>query len=113
MQRAALTYLKKWLMSSDRKPLVIRGARQVGKTWLVRHFAEINEKTLIEINLEKQPQLADLFNSNDPKKILFNLSAEFHQTLTVENCVLFLDEIQAVPSLFARLRWFAEDLPAL
>lgn len=113
MERRALSYLQKWLISSDRKPLVLRGARQVGKTWLVRHFAEINNKMLIEINFEKRPQLADLFHSNDPKKILFNLSSEFQQAYTAENSILFLDEIQAAPILFARLRWFAEDLPVL
>ncbi len=113
MERRALSYLQKWLISFDRKPLVLRGARQVGKTWLVRHFVKKSNKMLIELNFEKQPQLADLFKSNDPKKILFNLSAEFQQEFTTENSLLFLDEIQAVPILFARLRWFAEELPEL
>lgn len=113
MERRALSYLQKWLISADRKPLVLRGARQVGKTWLVRHFAKTSHKVLIELNFEKQPQLADLFSSNDPKKILFNLSAEFQQEFTTKNSLLFLDEIQAAPMLFSRLRWFSEELPEL
>lgn len=52
MHRTALGFLQKWLTSDNRKPLVIRGARQVGKTWLVRHFAQMQGKKLIEINLE-------------------------------------------------------------
>jgi predicted AAA+ superfamily ATPase len=55
MKRTAYKYLETWLLSPDRKPLVIRGARQVGKTWLVRHFAENSGKQLIELNFEKQP----------------------------------------------------------
>ena len=57
MERKYLTYLKDWLCSESRKPLVIRGARQVGKTWLVRYFCQLQEKRLIELNFEKEPQL--------------------------------------------------------
>lgn len=113
MKRTLLEYLENWLISSDRKPLVIRGARQVGKTWLVRHFAEKSGKKLIELNFERQPSFASLFNSNDPEQILLNLSAISNQKIDPQNCLLFLDEIQASPQLFSKLRWFAEDLPEL
>jgi predicted AAA+ superfamily ATPase len=113
MKRTVLEYLEHWLISSDRKPLVIRGARQVGKTWLVRHFAEKSGKQLIELNFEKQPSYASLFNSNDPERILLNLSTISNQKIDPQNCLLFLDEIQASPQLFSKLRWFAEDLPQL
>ena len=113
MDRSAINYLKNWLISTDRKPLVIRGARQVGKTWLVRHFAQLSGKQLIEINFEKQPSYASLFDSNEPKHILQNLSTLHHETVDPDNCFLFLDEIQTVPALFSKLRWFAEDLPQL
>lgn len=115
MERAVLAHLKNWLFSTDRKPLVIRGARQVGKTWLVRHLAQISGKQLIELNFEKYPSHASLFSSNDPQEIVLNLNTLSHSThtLDLENCLLFLDEIQAVPVLFSKLRWFAEDFPQL
>jgi predicted AAA+ superfamily ATPase len=113
LKRTLLAYLENWLTSSDRKPLVIKGARQVGKTWLVRHLAEKSGKQLIELNFEKQPSYISLFNSNDPEQILLNLSTISNQTINPPNCLLFLDEIQASPQLFSKLRWFAEDLPQL
>lgn len=113
MKRALLTHLETWITSPDRKPLVIRGARQVGKTWLVRQLATDCNKQLIELNFEKQPSLADAFNSNDIQQILFNLSVIHNQTIEPEKTLLFLDEIQATPQLLSKLRWFAEDLPAL
>lgn len=109
----ALSYLQNWLITQDRKPLVLRGARQVGKTWLIRHFAEKCGKQLIEFNFEKQPSHASLFEPNDPQQILLNLSAIFNQKIDTEKCLLFLDEIQAVPELLSKLRWFAEDCPQL
>ncbi len=113
MQRTALGFLQKWLKSDSRKPLVIRGARQVGKTWIVRHFAQMQGKKLIEINLEKQPKLASSFSSNDPALILQRLRADLETAIEPKNCILFLDEIQAAPELFPKLRWFAEDMPEL
>ena len=54
MERAAVKFLQEWLLLEQRKPIVIRGARQVGKTWLVRHFAMAQKKILFEINFEKK-----------------------------------------------------------
>lgn len=113
MHRTALSFLEKWIVSENRKPLVLRGARQVGKTWLVRHFASIQGKKLIEINLEKHPKLAATFSSNEPAVILQRLRADFETSIDPSNCILFIDEIQAAPELFPKLRWFAEDMPEL
>jgi uncharacterized protein len=113
MERTLSTYLNTWLAAKDRKPLVIRGARQVGKTWLVRHFAEISKKQLIELNFEKQPSYASLFSSNDKEQILLNLSSVLGHKIELEKCLLFLDEIQATPHIFSKLRWLAEDLSKL
>ncbi|MBA2368998.1 MAG: ATP-binding protein [Candidatus Protochlamydia sp.] len=113
MRRTAINFLQKWFSSDNRKPLVIRGARQVGKTWLVRHFAKETGKKLIEINLEKYPRLASSFSSNEPGIILKSLSYDFETTIDPSKSILFIDEIQAVPELFAKLRWFAEDMPEL
>jgi uncharacterized protein len=113
MQRKYLSFLDHWLKSEKRKPLVVRGARQVGKTWLVRDFVQKAGKTLVEINLEKKPGWAALFESNEPAQILLNLSSAINLNIDPATCVLFLDEIQAVPELLAKLRWFAEDMPQL
>src|SRR5437762_4411805 len=99
INRQATAYLKDWLNSKDRKPLVIRGARQVGKTWLVRHLAAISGKRLIELNFEKEPSHASLFTPNNPERILLNLSTIAGQKIDPETCLLFLDEIQAIPQL--------------
>ena len=112
MQRVYMTFLTEWLLSDDRRPLVIRGARQVGKTWLVRQLAQSQGRTLIEINLEKSPQMASLFRSNDPNEILLNLTG-ISKSIDIRTNILFLDEIQAAPELLAKLRWFAEDMPEL
>nr|HPI41774.1 AAA family ATPase [Pseudobdellovibrionaceae bacterium] len=61
MKRSNLLYLEKWFLQKDRKPLVLRGARQVGKTHLVRQFAETRKLDLIEINFEFQPEAMSLF----------------------------------------------------
>ena len=113
MKRAALNFLQDWLQSPSRKPLVVRGARQVGKTWLIRYLAEINNKLLIELNFEKNPEYKHYFTSNDPRIVLRYLEAEFQCTIDHKHSILFLDEIQAAPELISKLRWFAEDLPQL
>lgn len=113
MNRFASEELDRWLKNPDRKPLVMRGARQVGKTWLVRDFAKRHGLELIELNLEKYPQYADLFADNSPQKILKNIEAELALRILPESSCLFLDEIQAAPELFSKLRWFREDMPAL
>lgn len=113
MKRASVNFLKSWLLAQDRKPLIIRGARQVGKTWLVRHFAKISNKQLIELNFEREPSYESLFESNDPVKTLENIAAILGEHINPEQSILFLDEIQACPALLAKLRWFAEDMPQL
>ena len=113
MRRTALEFLEEWFKAKHRLPLVIRGARQVGKTWLVRHFAEQKGLRLIELNLERQKSYASFFASNDPKKILLALGSELNEIIDPQKSLLFIDEIQAVPEIFPKLRWFAEDMPEL
>ena len=113
MIRFASAELDNWLAAKRRKPLVIRGARQVGKTWLVRDLAKRHNLKLIELNFERNPALADLFVSNQPKEILKNLESEFETAIDPDSSLLFLDEIQAAPEMFSRLRWFKEDIENL
>jgi predicted AAA+ superfamily ATPase len=91
----------------------MRGARQVGKTWMVRELARLSGKDLIELNFEKRPNWRNFFVSNDPKDILLNLESEFNRSILPEKTLLFLDEIQAMPELLSKLRWFFEDMPQL
>ncbi len=113
MFRKASKYLDEWLELKKRKPLILRGARQVGKTWLVRDMAKRNNLELIELNFEKRPEIAEHFNSNDPVKILTNLESELNCKIILNNSLLFLDEIQAKPELLSVLRWFTEEMPQL
>jgi uncharacterized protein len=113
MFRYALDELKKWLTSTSRNPMVIRGARQVGKTWLVRELAHSCQRDLIEINFELSPEKKALFTENDPKKVLIALELSIGKQIDIHNTLLFLDEIQAFPMMLAKLRWFQELMPAL
>lgn len=113
MKRIALGYLQEWLVGYKRLPLVIRGARQVGKTWLVRELANSMGKKLVELNIERRPEIVAAFAINDPKIILKQLENEFDILIDPETSILFIDEIQAAPELIAKLRWFAEDMPEL
>jgi predicted AAA+ superfamily ATPase len=113
IERTAVRDLEKWFDSKNRNPLIVRGARQVGKTWLIRHFAAIKKKKLIELNFEKNPAHKSLFSSNHPKEILLNLETIFNEKINNHSSLLFLDEIQAAPEMLAKLRWFAEEMPGL
>ncbi|MCH9626616.1 MAG: hypothetical protein S4CHLAM2_02420 [Chlamydiales bacterium] len=113
MKRDRTVFLTNWLKSSNRKPLVVRGARQVGKTWLIRDFAHAKERELIELNFEKRSDQDSLFASNEPNEIIANLAASLGKKIEPSKALLFLDEIQAAPHLLAKLRWFSEEMPEL
>lgn len=113
MKRDRTLFLINWLNSTVRKPLIIRGARQVGKTWLIRDLATSQGRRLIELNFEKRPDLESLFSSNDPKETIINIAALTGSKIEPSKAILFLDEIQAAPHLLEKLRWFAEEMPEL
>ncbi len=114
IHRSELDLLLKWLNKPSRKPLVIRGARQVGKSTLVRQLAKVSDRFCLEFNFETKPELIDFFSSNDPKKIFKELATYIGKpTLSAETTLLFLDEIQAAPQLLAALRYFYEQFPEL
>lgn len=112
MHRKALDYLAEWQGRTSRKPIVIRGARQVGKSYLVRLFAEEAFDNLVEVNLETQPGAASLFAA-DPRVTLSLLEARYGQPIRPGHTLLFLDEIQAAPEVFAKLRYVHEQVPDL
>ncbi len=111
MQRLAESLLAAWAGTSGRKPLVLRGARQTGKTWLIKHLGERFHGDMASVNLEREPDLAVCFQPNDPKAVLALLEARLRRTITPGKTLLFLDEIQAAPELLGKLRWFYEELP--
>ena len=113
MQRHQLHSLKAWLRSPRRKPLVIRGARQVGKSTLVEMLVRERdiEAELFTVNLERHPQLARMFSGHSPRELLNLMQALPGTGRLTADSVLFLDEIQAVPAAFAALRYFLEDMP--
>ena len=113
MQRQQLQFLTRWLHNKNRKPLIIRGARQVGKSTLVQLFAAQQGMTLMTTNLERYPALANTFASNDPEKILQQIEALPRMPAVNESALLFLDELQAVPEAIPALRYFYEDRPQL
>jgi predicted AAA+ superfamily ATPase len=85
----------------------------VGKTWLVRECARHHNRDLVEINFERDPEVRVCFASNDPRKILDELSLYLNRPIAAGNALLFLDEVQAYGDAMAKLRWFAEELPEL
>ncbi|CAA6809731.1 MAG: Predicted ATPase (AAA+ superfamily) [uncultured Thiotrichaceae bacterium] len=109
MQRHQLQFLKRWLNNKNRKPLIIRGARQVGKSTLVELFSEEMVLSLLNVNLERFPELADVFKTKDPEKILAQIEFLPQMSSANEESILFLDEIQAVPEAIPALRYFYED----
>jgi predicted AAA+ superfamily ATPase len=113
MKRAAELSLTGWLHEPRRKPLVLRGARQVGKTWLVRDLAARSKLDLVEVNFERDPRLARAFAGTDPEAVLGDLSLALGREIEPRRALLFLDEIQAAGDVLARLRWFGEELPRL
>lgn len=114
LKRFAEKRLIDWLKEPQRKPLVIRGARQVGKSTLVRQFAENQGLILHEVNLERHLTLTNIFKSQNIPRILKEL--EFicgKGRIDQSGSLLFLDEIQAIPVAIQTLRYFYEDFPDL
>lgn len=113
MHRDAEEHLKTWYRRPKRKPLVLRGARQVGKTSLVRQFAAAEGLLLHEVNLERHPELKRAFASLRTETILAEIEAIVRHPVREAGGLLFLDEIQAVPEAIPALRYLAEDRPGL
>lgn len=111
-ERECLQDFKQWFeRKSGRKPLLIRGARQTGKTTAIRMFAEEYGLTLIELNMEKKWGFSSLFQNNDPRKVIEAIEFELNCDIDAANTLLFFDEVQASPALLALLRYFYEETP--
>lgn len=113
MKREIIQYLKEWKHRKDRNPLILRGARQVGKTYIIEEFARTEFKNCLKINLEEKPELKKLFFNNDVKRILNDLTILLDENVSYGNTLFFIDEIQTCPEAIRSLRYFKELLPEL
>ncbi len=113
MKRFIESYLLSWRSSPYRKPLIIRGARQVGKTYVVDKFGEEYFKYYLKINPEQEGNLKIIFQSKNPDLILNELSALYGIPIIEGETLLFIDEIQLIPEAIAALRYFYEQKPGL
>jgi predicted AAA+ superfamily ATPase len=113
MKRKAERFLTDWKGRVGRKPLVLRGARQVGKTFLVENWGRQHFKSVLTVDLERERELHGLFSQSDPARLLEELALLKRQPVTPGETLLFLDEIQACPPALATLRYFQERIPDL
>src|SRR6056297_642626 len=111
MKRKIIQYLKEWKNRKEKNPLILRGARQVGKTYVIEEFAKTEFNNCLQINLEEKPELKKLFFDNDAKRILTELSILLNENVSHGNSLLFIDEIQTCPEAIQSLRYFKEKIP--
>lgn len=114
MKRFIDIELKDWKDSSRRKPLIIRGARQVGKTWSVKQFGKSCFESLAYVDLERNPDWHKVFAADlNAQRICAELEILLGQKITPGKTLLFFDEIQACPRAITALRYFFEEMPSL
>lgn len=112
IERHLIKDLVKWQNSPRRKPLIIQGVRQCGKTWLLENFGKQYFSNMIYFNFEKNQDLSSFFeNSYDPQQILLNLSAYAGQKILPNETLIIFDEIQSCPRALNSLKYFCELTP--
>lgn len=112
MYRSAIERLFKWKQSKNRKPLIIEGARQVGKTWLMREFGRQAYAETIYINFDSNSRMSDLFASDlDTSRLIMGLELYVGHKIDPDNSLLIFDEVQEVPRALASLKYFYENAP--
>jgi hypothetical protein len=112
MYRTKIKDLIKWKLSKNRKPLIVLGARQVGKTWLIKEFGKTEFSNMLYINFEEESRLQNLFKSDlNVKRIITALEAFFKTKIVAENTLIVFDEIQSAPNGITSLKYFYENAP--
>lgn len=112
MKRFITEKLVKWKESKDRKPLILRGARQVGKTFILKEFGEKYYDTVAYFNFDHDDGLSSLFsNTKDPKRILEQLTLINGKKINPETTLIIFDEIQECPDALNSLKYFKEETP--
>ena len=93
MKRLLISKLKEWKNSKNRKPLIIEGARQVGKTWLLKEFGNEEFENYVYINCDNNPQIEDIFIDYDIQRIIRNISAFANSKIVAGKTLIIFDEI--------------------
>lgn len=114
MKRSIYSQLLEWRESPRRKPLMLYGARQVGKTYILKEFGQKEFENMVYINCYKNPAVQMLFAPDmDVKRILLGLSALSGEEIIPQKTLVFLDEVQEVPDVVASLKYFCENAPEI
>ena len=112
MKRKIMADLIAWKNSRTRKPLLLKGARQVGKTWILKEFGRTQYDSYVYLNFDKQANLSSIFEDDiDPERILSRLSLLSHKKISPENTLIIFDEIQACPKALNSIKYFKEEKP--
>lgn len=112
MYRTAIEKLYNWKTSKYRKPLILEGARQVGKTWLLKEFGKQAYKDTIYINFDSNPRMNELFSYDlNPERLIMGIELYANKKIDSENTLLIFDEIQEVPKALSSLKYFCEEAP--
>ena len=109
MYRKIMENLIQWKNDIDRKPLILNGARQVGKTWILKEFGKKYYKNVAYINMDKNPRMKSLFYDFDTDRLLQGFKAETGVSIEPENTLIILDEIQEIPEAITSLKYFCEN----
>lgn len=112
MYRIAIEKLLKWKKSKDRKPLIIEGARQVGKTWLMKEFGRQAYANTVYVNFDSNSGMAELFAANlNTERLVMGLELYAGHKIDPDNTLLIFDEVQEVPRALSSLKYFYENAP--
>lgn len=112
MQRKILQSLQNWKQNPNRKPLIIQGARQVGKTWVMKHFGEQSFEQVAYINFDNNSRMKTLFSGDyDINRLILGLKIESGVDIQAHNTLIIFDEVQEVPQALSSLKYFYENAP--
>lgn len=112
MYRESIVRLKKWKEDKFRKPLIVRGARQVGKTWLIQEFGRTSYTKTVYVNFEETPALQNIFSTDfDIERIITVLQIHSQTKVTAEDTLIVFDEIQSAERGVTSLKYFCENAP--
>ncbi len=112
MKRELMDELVRWKNSLSRKPLLLRGVRQCGKTYLLKAFAKNEYENMVYINFEQNPEFASLFDKDfHTERIMTEMGILYGTSIQREKTLILLDEIQACPKAITALKYFCEEAP--
>ncbi|MEF9877141.1 MAG: ATP-binding protein, partial [Gordonibacter sp.] len=112
LERTLMKDLVTWKNNPDRKPLIINGARQVGKTWLIKEFGRLNYKQVAYINMDNNAVMTQLFEGDyNIERIVLGLELEAGVSIREQETLIVFDEIQEIPKALTSLKYFCENAP--